>query len=150
MAGDATGSTVLYLPRERIVMTGDVLVRAEDGRGAQPWTMNSYAVSAWLTSLKRLDALDVATIIPGQGPALSDKNLLRLTIKLYESIIGQVHAVLEKENVTLAQLIEKVDLRAIRTQFTGDDPALNTRFDGVVAGLIRRAAQEAHDGVALP
>ncbi len=48
VTGDATGSTVLYLPRERILVMGDVLVARSDGRGPPPWTTNSYAITAEL------------------------------------------------------------------------------------------------------
>ena len=147
MTGDATGSAVLYLPKEKVLVTGDVLVRAEDGRGAQPWTTNSYKISPWLESLRKLEALDVNVIVPGQGPALFDKTYLRNTIALYESIIRQVRVASSRAQFRMNELLAAVDLRAIRTGFTGDDPALNARFDAVAAGLIRKAYQEAHDGL---
>ena len=148
--GDASGSTVLYLPAERLLVTGDVLVRQESGEGAQPWTTNSYKIAPWLASLRALEALDVGTIVPGQGPALRDKGYLRLTIALYESIIRQVHAALEKGAVRLDQVQAAVKLDEIRQQFTRGDAAHNARFDAVAAALIRKAAQEARDGIALP
>jgi cyclase len=148
--GDASGSTVLYLPAERLLVTGDVLVRQENGEGAQPWTTNSYKIAPWLTSLRALEALDVATIVPGQGPALPDKGYLRLTIALYESIIRQVHAALEKGAVRLDQVQAAVKLDEIRRQFTRGDSAQNARFDAMASALIRKAAQEARDGIALP
>ena len=148
--GDASGSTVLYLPTERILVTGDVLVRQENGEGAQPWTTNSYKIMSWLQSLRALEALDVRTIVPGQGPALPDKSYLRLTISLYESIIRQVHAALENGAVRLDQVQAAVKLDEIRQQFTRGDAAQNARFDALAANLIRKAAQEARDGIALP
>ena len=36
VTGDATGSTVLYLPGSKVLATGDVLVSPEDGRGRPP------------------------------------------------------------------------------------------------------------------
>jgi glyoxylase-like metal-dependent hydrolase (beta-lactamase superfamily II) len=71
--GDASGSTVLYLPTEKLLVTGDVLVRNEDDRGVQPWTTNSYKITPWLASLRALEAMDVTTIVPGQGGVLRDK-----------------------------------------------------------------------------
>ena len=148
--GDASGSTVLYLPAERLLVTGDVLVRQESGEGAQPWTTNSYKIAPWLASLRALEALDVGIIVPGQGPALREKAYLRLTIALYESIIRQVHAALEKGAVRLDQVQAAVKLDDIRQQFTRGDAAQNARFDAMAAALIRKAAQEARDGIALP
>jgi cyclase len=148
--GDASGSAVLYLPDERILATGDVLVRQEGGEGAQPWTTNSYKITPWLASLRALEAMDLRIIVPGQGPALSDKSYLRLTIALYESIIKQVHAALEQGAVRLDQVQAAVKLDDIRQQFTRGDAVLMTRFDGLAAALIRKVAQEARDGAALP
>jgi glyoxylase-like metal-dependent hydrolase (beta-lactamase superfamily II) len=45
MTGDATGSAVLYLPAEQILVTGDVLVSPPDGLGPPRWTTNSYAIA---------------------------------------------------------------------------------------------------------
>ena len=148
MTGDATGSTVLYLPKERILVTGDVLVRAEDNRGAQPWTTNSYAIAPWLESLRRMEALEVDVIVPGQGAPLHGKDYLRLTISMYESIIRQVRAASARGLFRLPELVAAVDLRAIRTRFTNDDPTLNARFDAMSSALIRKAYQEIHDGIA--
>jgi glyoxylase-like metal-dependent hydrolase (beta-lactamase superfamily II) len=61
MTGDATGSAVLYLPAEKILVTGDVLVSPPDGQGPPPWTTNSYAIRPWLASLRRLDAFDTGS-----------------------------------------------------------------------------------------
>lgn len=89
-------------------------------------------------------------IVPGQGPALKDKAYLRLTIALYDSIIRQVHSALERGAIRLEQVQAAVRLDDIRQQFTHGDPAQNARFDAVAAALIRKAAQEARDGIALP
>ncbi|HEX6944083.1 MAG TPA: MBL fold metallo-hydrolase [Gemmatimonadaceae bacterium] len=150
VTGDASGSTVLYLPRERILATGDALVRREDGTGAQPWTTNSYKISPWLTSLRFMEGLDATIIVPGQGPPLRDKTYLRTTIALYEAIIRQVHAALERGATRLDQVQAAVKLDDIRQQFTNGDAALNARFDALAAALVRKVAQEARDGVALP
>ena len=141
---------MLYLPGERIIATGDVLVRQEGGEGAQPWTTNSYQITSWLASLREMDALDAGIIVPGQGPAQRDKNFLRLTISLYESIIRQVHASLERGALTLSQVQAEVKVDDLRQQFTAGDATLIARFDAVVAALIRKTAQEARDGLALP
>ena len=148
--GDASGSALLYLPRERILMTGDVLVRDEDNRGAQPWTTNSYKIAPWLVTLRQLEALDVAVIVPGQGAPLHDKTYLRNTVALYDAIITQVRQALERGAWRLEQVQAAMNLSALRAQFTGNDPTLIARFDAVTAGLIRKAYQEARDGIANP
>jgi glyoxylase-like metal-dependent hydrolase (beta-lactamase superfamily II) len=44
MTGDATGSAVLYLPAEKVLVTGDVFVSPPDEQGPPPWTTNSFAI----------------------------------------------------------------------------------------------------------
>jgi glyoxylase-like metal-dependent hydrolase (beta-lactamase superfamily II) len=150
MTGDAAGSTVLYLPEERILVTGDVLVRRSDGRGAQPWTMNSFAVSEWLDALRRLESFDAAIIVPGQGPALYDGEYLRTTRELYETLITQAHAALEGGAVKLTDVRSRVDLDTIRLRLTGGEADLDTAFEELVMALLGKIVQEAHDGVTAP
>ena len=68
VTGDASASTVLYLPDARVLVTGDVLASPEDGKGPPPWTTSSFVVTPWVESLRRLDRLDVRAIVPGEGP----------------------------------------------------------------------------------
>src|SRR6185295_5400149 len=102
--GDATGSAVLYLPAEKILVTGDVLVSPEDGNGPPPWTTTNYAITPWLVSLRSLDALDVNIVVPGQGPAFHDKAYLHLTAEVFASVISQVHGALERGLSTLSEV----------------------------------------------
>jgi glyoxylase-like metal-dependent hydrolase (beta-lactamase superfamily II) len=146
--GDATGSAVLYLPRERILVTGDLLVRPESGDGPPPWTTNSYAISPWLASLRRLAALDAAVIVPGQGPAMRDGAYLRLTIDLFAAILDQVHAALERGLFTLTDVQAAVDVSAIGRQYSPGAEAPDPRFRDLVATLIKKALQESVDGAA--
>ena len=146
LTGDAAASTVLYLPEEDILVTGDVLVRQEDGRGAQPWTMNSYAVSDWLGSLRRLEAFDASIIVPGQGPALEGGTYLRTTIELYETLIAQTRGQLRGGVVLFDDIRAGIDVESFRRRYALDTEELNASFDAVVTSLVTRIVQEAYDG----
>jgi glyoxylase-like metal-dependent hydrolase (beta-lactamase superfamily II) len=147
VTGDATGSTVLYLPESRILVTGDVLVSPEDGKGPPPWTTNSYAITPWLETLRRLEELHAAAIVPGQGPAMHDGAYLRRTIELFAAVLDQVHAALERGLVRLSQIQAAVNVDAIGQAYAPGVP-LNDEFRMVVANLVKKSAQEALDGVA--
>ena len=147
MTGDATGSTVLYLPGNKILVTGDVLVSPEDGNGPPPWTTNSYAVTPWLESLRRLEALDVRIIVPGQGPAMHNKAYLARTIALFAAIIDQVHAGLERGLVKLSEVQAAVNVDEIGRGYA-PRAALGEEFPLVVAFFAKKAMQEALDGAA--
>ena len=60
--GHTPGQTAVYMPEERVVFTGDTIFS-----GCQTWLMTSD-IDLWLTSLDRIAALDVDTIVPGHGP----------------------------------------------------------------------------------
>jgi glyoxylase-like metal-dependent hydrolase (beta-lactamase superfamily II) len=145
VTGDATASTVLYLPGSRVLVTGDVLVSPEDGQGPPPWTTNSYSVTPWLESLRRLDALDAAAIVPGQGPVMHDAAYLRRTIELFAAVIGQVHTALERGAVKLKDVQGAVDVDRIGAAYTPGAP-LSEDFRPWVATFSKKAMQEALDG----
>lgn len=145
--GDATGSTVLHLPAEKILVMGDVLVTQEDEVGPPPWTTNSYAITPWLNTLRRLASLDVNVIVPGQGPAFRDKSYLNLTIDLFASIIAQVHSALERGIVPLTEVQATIDVAEIGRRYTPGASTPSPRFQALVAALTRKIHQEALDGV---
>ena len=147
MTGDATGSAVLYLPAEKILVTGDVLVSPPDGQGPPPWTTNSYAITPWLTSLRRLEAFDADVIVPGQGPAMRDKGYLRLTVQLFAGVVDGVHRALERGIYRADDIVAAVNLDAIGRQYPQGRVGPDTPFGSMVGRLVRKAAQEALDGV---
>jgi glyoxylase-like metal-dependent hydrolase (beta-lactamase superfamily II) len=148
VTGDATGSTVLYLPGSRILVTGDVLVSPEDGKGPPPWTTNSYAITPWLESLRRLEALDSVAIVPGQGPVMHDETYLRRTITLFAAVLDQVHAALARGVYRMSDLDAAVDVDAIAKEYAPGTP-LDDDFRKVVTNLAKKSVQEALDGAEL-
>jgi glyoxylase-like metal-dependent hydrolase (beta-lactamase superfamily II) len=148
VTGDATGSTVLYLPGSRVLATGDVLVSPENGQGPPPWTTNSYAITPWIESLRRLEALDTRVVVPGQGPAMHDETYLRRTIALFSAVVAQVHRALESGRFRLEDVQAAVDVDSIGREYTPGAP-LSEDFRPWVAILARKAMQEALDGAGV-
>jgi glyoxylase-like metal-dependent hydrolase (beta-lactamase superfamily II) len=147
VTGDATASTILFLPGSRILVTGDALVSPEDGHGPPPWTTNSYDVTPWLESLRRMDALNPAKIVPGQGPTMNDQAYLERTIELYAAIIEQVQAALARGLITEDEVRKVIDVDRIGLAYT-PDTGLDENFHGWVGRLTAKAMQEAQDGAA--
>jgi glyoxylase-like metal-dependent hydrolase (beta-lactamase superfamily II) len=147
VTGDATASTILFLPGSRILATGDALVSPENGHGPPPWTTNSYDVTPWLESLRRMDALDPAKIVPGQGPTMNDQAYLERTIELYAAIISQVQAALAHGLITEDEVRKVIDVDRIGLAYT-PDTGLDENFHGWVGRLTAKAMQEAQDGAA--
>ncbi len=148
VTGDATASTVLYLPGDKLLVTGDALVSPEDGVGPPPWTTTTYDISRWLDSLRRLDTLDADIIVPGQGPAQHDKAYLRRTIELFAAVIDQVHAALDRGLVKLADVQGAVDVDRIGLQYTPGAAKPDAAFHQWVGALSKKAMQESLDGAA--
>ncbi len=79
VTGDQEGTTVLYLPKERILITGDAI--------SFPIPYVSPHPAAQLRDLEMLSRLDVNVIVPGHGPAFYDKQFLELERRLLESVV---------------------------------------------------------------
>jgi cyclase len=145
VTGDATASTALYLPGDKVLVTGDVLVSPEDGNGPPPWTTNSYSVTPWLKDLRRLEALEAAVIVPGQGPVLHDKTYLRRTIQLFAAVIDQVQAALGRGVARLKEVQAAVHVDDIGRAYAPDGK-LSEDFPEWLADFSKKAMQEALDG----
>jgi len=137
--GNTVGDSVLYLPKEKVLLTGDLLVFPV------PYCADSHPTQ-WIESLKALARLDVATIVPGHGAAQHNKEYLRLVVDSLQSVVDQVHEALRK-GMTLEETRKFVNLDPIRLKFTHDDPDLNSSFQGNFAPIVRQAYDEATEGL---
>jgi glyoxylase-like metal-dependent hydrolase (beta-lactamase superfamily II) len=145
VTGDATGSTVMFLPAERILVTGDVLPSPENGKGPPPWTTNSYSVTPWLETLRRLDALEPVAIVPGQGPIMHDRTYLQRTIQLFTAVLDQVHAALERGVVGVDAVRNAVSVDEIADAYAPDS-SKSEEFHLWLQYFSKKAMQEALDG----
>jgi cyclase len=138
MIGDASGTTVLYLPNEKILVTGDVL--------SYPVPYFSFPLSQQAKSLRTLGRFDADVIIPGHGPAWHDKDFLNLEAELLESVVSQVDKAVKKGMVTVEEMQKVVNVEPLRVKFTHDEPDLNDKFRRYVNRMVDNASREARDG----
>jgi cyclase len=138
VVGDADGTTVLYLPQEKILVTGDVV--------SYPIPYFTPPLSQHAKSLRKLAQIDADVIIPGHGPAWHDKNFLNLEADLFESIVNQVVKAERQGLLTVDEIQNAVDVESFRLRFTNDDKALNAKFRGYVNRMIENASAEKRDG----
>jgi len=138
VVGDADGTTVLYLPKEKILVTGDVV--------SYPIPYFTPPLSHHAKSLRKLGQIDADVIIPGHGPAWHDKNFLNLEADLFESIVNQVVKAEQQGLVTVDEIQNAVDVESFRLQFAHDDKALNAKFRRYVNRMIENASAEKRDG----
>jgi cyclase len=116
------GDTFLYLPDEKILVTGDLLVNPI-----------SFALSAyptgWLKTLEKMATLDAATIVPGHGGPLHNKDLLHAHIELFRELLRQGREARD-QGLTPDQAKDAMfaGLRPLMVTFTNDNPELNRDF----------------------
>jgi glyoxylase-like metal-dependent hydrolase (beta-lactamase superfamily II) len=138
--GNTAGDAVAWLPRDRIVATGDLLVYP------LPYAYDGYP-SEWATTLGNLAELKPAILVPGHGPVERDTTFLTLTRELFQAAVAGLNAQLAKTGPALSSKVEDVktgvDLSRFRARFGGRDPELLAAFDDMAESLIELAFTEA-------
>ena len=122
LPGHTAGDVALFLPAEKILLTGDLLVYPV------PFCADSHQ-SDWIGSLEALSRLNAKIIGPGHGDAQLDSLFLQLVLDSFRSIHQQVRDALHR-GLTLQETERAINLVTIRTKFTHDEPNLNAAFDG--------------------
>jgi len=116
------GDTFAYLPREKVLLLGDLIVNPVT------FALSGYPTE-WLRALERIDALDAATIVTGHGAPLHDKALLHATMDVFRVLLREGKASKEK-GLTADQAKDAIlpGLHDLMVRITGDDPAKNNAF----------------------
>src|SRR5580700_9027195 len=132
--GNTAGDAIVYLPKEKILAAGDLLVRPI------PYTYNGYP-SEWVQTLHKMAELDVTTIVPGHGSIMHDKTYLNLVADLLQSAVYQMHARIRQlgnpGGHTLDEVKGSVDLAPFRQRFAGNDKDLQSQFDEMAGELVK-------------
>lgn len=116
---------VVFLPKEKIVACGDLLVSPVPLVGSTSYPLE-YAAT-----LENLLKLKAETIIPGHGAVQRDDQYARLMIRLLNSIKQQTEAAVARGE-TLEQLRKSVDLEEFRKLFAGDSQHKSFVFQNYV------------------
>lgn len=119
--GNTNGDIIAYLPKEKILATGDVVVRPT------PYGFYSHPRS-WVAVLEQLKSLPTKRIVPGHGEIMSDKAYLDLLIDTLTFVADRVEA-LAAEGKTLDEIRAALDWTDIEARMTGGDPLLAAFFD---------------------
>ena len=126
--GHTSGDIVVYLPNERILVAGDLVM------APVPYVGSPQSHPAdWSKTLEKLLALDPATIIPGHGPVLRDQSYVKSLVKLFASIAEQVQAAVARGE-TLEQTRKSVNLTELQQLFAGNSRMRKLIFMNYVAG----------------
>jgi len=108
------GDVVVFLPKERIVITGDMLTSALSN-------MSDAFVNEWVTTLEELKKLDFATVLPGHGEAFTD----RAKIDYFQAYLRDVWTEvsrLKQQGVSAEEAAKRADLTKHKEHF----PTINS------------------------
>ncbi len=107
------GDTVVYLPKEKVIITGDLLTNGI------PNTRTSYPVE-WITTLDGMDKLDWTAAIPGHGDVQQGKAQLESLLAYWKDVVAGVRGAVAK-NLTLDQMKQSLDFTKYRANFPNFD-----------------------------
>jgi cyclase len=107
--GHTNGDTVVFLPKEKIVCSGDLM----ESRLAY---MGNGVFDEWIKTLDALKELDFTTVLPGHGAPFHDKSLITAYQSYLQDLITQV-AELRRKGLTADEAAQKVDLTSHAAAF---------------------------------
>lgn len=121
-----SGDIVVHLPREGILITGDIVISPIPLVGS-----DQSHVADWGPTLEKLRALKATTVVPGHGPVLHDDHQLGLLSRMFMSITQQVQAGVGKGE-TLEAIRKSVDLNEFKAELAGDSTLKKILFANYV------------------
>ena len=107
--GHTRGDIVVYLPRERVVATGDLL------QSAVPFMGDGY-FDEWVATIDEVKKLDFTVAFPGHGAAITNRETIAAFQGYIRDLTAQT-AALRKQGLTPDQTAERVDLTAYKAHF---------------------------------
>jgi glyoxylase-like metal-dependent hydrolase (beta-lactamase superfamily II) len=137
--GNTAGDAFVWLPEERILVTGDIVVHPT------PYGFYSYPRS-WAAVLERLRTLQPRLIVPGHGEVMRDTAYLVRLQALLSDVADQAAAAVAGGQ-SLDDFRGALDFEAHRAGFTGDDPFLDSRWKVWFTEPIAEAARNEAAGI---
>ena len=107
--GHTGGDTMVFLPEERIVFTGDFFVGSPGANGL-PYMGDGF-VNEWPASLDGLKALDFDIIVPGHGTPFRDRSQID-DLQAYLRDLWAQASKLRAEGVPAEEAAARIDLSA--------------------------------------
>ena len=112
--GHTAGDLVVYLPKERVLCTGDLLVHDVAN------LIDGY-VNEWPDALEKLRPIDFVDVIPGHGDPFKGKERIDWFQSYLRDLWKQGH-VLHDQKVPAADAAKRIDMTAHKTHY----PAITT------------------------
>jgi cyclase len=125
--GHTGADLIVYLPKEGILITGDLVV------WPVPLIGSTSFPAQYSATMEKLLALPASIIVPGHGPVLRDNEYLKSLSRLLVSLKDQTAAAVGRGE-TLEQTRKSVSLTDFRKLFAGDSMMRRILFGDYVSG----------------
>jgi cyclase len=123
----------VYLPEERVLFTGDILVQSP-----LPYPFASWPVP-WIGVLQQLETVPITALVPGHGPVMRDHTYTRQVRELLQAATSRVRA-MAREGRPLEQIQDSLRLDDVRRKVPAwTDAKLDADWDAIVRVVIERA-----------
>ena len=118
--GNTAGDTYIYLPEERVLLTGDLVTVPG------PFPSTSYFAD-WIRDLDELKALHASVIVPGRGNVQHDYAYIDMVRELLVFTREQARAAV-LGGVPLDSVRKRIDFEPFITRFSGGDAVRTEAF----------------------
>jgi glyoxylase-like metal-dependent hydrolase (beta-lactamase superfamily II) len=137
--GNTAGDAIAFLPKEKILIAGDLVVHPG------PY-MGSGFPTEWSKTLERMIEMNPQIIVPGHGEILHDPSYLSQLDELAKTVTEQVRQQYYRltNRATLDDVRKAIDMDALKARFGGyfKDDAQNGEPYLDLGGLIKVAYEE--------
>ena len=131
--GNTAGDTIAYLPKEKILITGDLVDHPV------PYMFGGFPVD-FVKTLWALMQFDAQIVVPGHGDVLHDKSYLQRSMELMQAVNVEVEKEIN-DGKTLEEVQEGLpkvfDVKGWREKFAGSNKDDAGFFDQSFAGLVK-------------
>jgi glyoxylase-like metal-dependent hydrolase (beta-lactamase superfamily II) len=108
--GHSDTDLMVYLPKEKVIATGDFF------EGAATGALNFGFPDEWAANLEKLKAIDFETVVPGHGEPFKGKDQISYFQAFLRDLWNQTRA-LHDQKVPVADAARRVDLTAHREHY---------------------------------
>jgi cyclase len=129
---NSPSDTIIYLPDEKVLFTGDIVVQSP-----LPYLGSSWPVQ-WVEVLRELENIPVTAIVPGHGPVMRDHSYVARVRALIEDVLAKTEAMI-REGKTLAQIQAAIDVSSHRTAFAPWSERSERLWKSNIDALVDRA-----------
>lgn len=144
--GNTRGDAVIYLPNERLLITGDLVVHPS------PYESGTFSLD-WIETSRKLAGFDYSLLIPGHGEVQHDTSYLDFLNALFAEIVKQVNQAYLEGSYQLEEFQKLVNHESVTQALQSDHrfvEHIKNLSPGFIPACVERIHKRAHDGRLTP